>query len=73
MNELTESRQSASPDLGVRASGARAGDEAVQEVEEVPHQLLDRVEGLTCPHCGGTPDVRSGLRVVFCEFCRTRI
>ncbi|MCP4202156.1 MAG: hypothetical protein GY769_09495 [bacterium] len=41
------------------------------QIEEVPHRLSDRVEGLTCPNCGGTLDVASGLRVVFCEFCRT--
>ena len=41
------------------------------ELEEVPHRLSDRVEGLTCPNCGGTLDIASGLRVVFCDYCRT--
>lgn len=40
-------------------------------VEPVPHRLSDRVEGLSCPNCGGTLEVAGGLRVVFCEFCRT--
>ncbi len=47
------------------SSGAENG------LEEVPHRLSDRVEGLTCPNCGGTLAVDSGLRVVFCEYCRT--
>lgn len=42
-----------------------------QELEEVPHELSDRVEGLTCPNCAGTLDLATGLRVVFCEYCRT--
>lgn len=77
MNEPTQSGQPASPDLGAGAGvggDARvtdAADAVVQELEEVPHQLSDRVVGPTCPNCGGTLDVRSGLRVVFCEFCRT--
>lgn len=77
MNEPTESRQPVSPDLGVPAKGARdtsaarVTDEVEQEIVDVPHQLSDRVIGLTCPNCGGTLDVASGLRVVFCEYCRT--
>lgn len=30
-----------------------------------------RVEGLTCPNCGGSLDVTTGLRVVECAFCET--
>lgn len=29
------------------------------------------VQGLTCPSCGGTLDVATGLRVVECHFCET--
>jgi hypothetical protein len=66
MNEPTESRQPESPDLDLAVS-----EEAAHEIEAVPHRLSNRVEGLTCPNCGGSLDVASGLRVVFCEFCRT--
>lgn len=30
-----------------------------------------RVQGLTCPSCGGTLEVAAGLRVVVCPFCET--
>lgn len=55
----------------VPASGAPESVSAAPQPVEVPHQLSNRVEGLTCPNCGGTLDVATGLRVVFCEFCRT--
>lgn len=42
-----------------------------EEISDVPHDLSDRVEGLTCPNCAGALDIASGLRVVFCEYCRT--
>ncbi|MDH3254020.1 MAG: hypothetical protein OEM62_03435 [Acidobacteriota bacterium] len=38
---------------------------------EVPHRLSERVQGLTCPNCGGSLEVGAGLRVVSCPFCRT--
>ena len=80
MNELSGFRLPGSPDLGISATGARGAsgtgvtavaETAALEIEAVPHQLSDRVEGLTCPNCGGTLDVASGLRVVFCEYCKT--
>ncbi|MFQ5528385.1 MAG: hypothetical protein ACE5GX_19290 [Thermoanaerobaculia bacterium] len=52
-------------------AGTDSGTGLAAGLPEVPHQLSDRVEGLTCPNCGGTLDVASGLRVVFCEYCRT--
>jgi DNA-directed RNA polymerase subunit RPC12/RpoP len=51
---------------------------AAEEVEEssaeaVPRQLSERVHGLACPNCGGALEVVSGLRVVSCSYCGTRL
>jgi len=48
-----------------------SGEGAGVELVEVPHDLSNRVAGLTCPNCAGTLEVASGLRVVFCDYCRT--
>jgi DNA-directed RNA polymerase subunit RPC12/RpoP len=40
---------------------------------EVPHRLSDRVKGLSCPNCGGSLDVATGLRVVSCPYCGTAL
>ena len=38
---------------------------------EMPHQLSERVTGLSCPNCGGSLEVAAGLRVVSCQYCGT--
>ena len=40
---------------------------------EIPNRLPAKVKGLTCPSCGGALDVATGLRVVLCPFCETRL
>ncbi len=35
------------------------------------HRLSSRVEGLSCPNCGGALEVDAGLRVVTCGYCAT--
>ena len=40
-------------------------------LEEVPHDLSKRVEGVTCSNCGGAIDLETGLRVVECPYCQT--
>ncbi len=37
--------------------------------KEVEVSLSGRVEGLSCPSCGGALDVVTGLRVVTCPYC----
>lgn len=62
------------PPPGASAPGAEeapAPGSTEAEIAEVPHRLSDRVAGLTCPNCAGSLDVASGLRVVFCDYCRT--
>jgi hypothetical protein len=39
--------------------------------EEVPHRLSTRVRGLSCPNCGGSLEIVTGLRVTRCPYCRT--
>lgn len=71
---MSESRDAPTSAPGIGSSpnpAAPAPPMAKSEVEAVPHRLSNRVEGLSCPNCGGTLEVASGLRVVFCEFCRT--
>ena len=44
---------------------------AAADIQEVPHDLSDRVQGLSCPNCGGELDIETGLRVVTCGYCAT--
>jgi DNA-directed RNA polymerase subunit RPC12/RpoP len=46
---------------------------AKQAPSEVPHRLSDQVKGLSCPNCGGSLDVATGLRVVACPYCGTAL
>ncbi len=39
--------------------------------EETPHALSKRVEGVSCPNCGGGLEVDTGLRVIECPYCET--
>ena len=39
--------------------------------EEVPHDLSQRVEGVSCPNCGGGLEVDTGRRVIECPYCET--
>ena len=39
----------------------------------VPHSLSHRVQGLSCPNCGGALEVDTGLRVVVCPYCQTHL
>ena len=43
------------------------------KLQEIPNRLPARVRGLTCPSCGGALDVATGLRVVLCPYCETRL
>lgn len=57
---MSEAREEA------RATGAPAAAPV-----ETPHKLGHRVEGLSCPNCGGALEVDTGLRVVECPYCAT--
>jgi hypothetical protein len=46
---------------------------APQVPREVPHRLSESVRGLSCPNCGGGIRIATGLRVVECSFCATRL
>ncbi len=46
---------------------------APARLQEIPNRLPARVRGLTCPSCGGALDVATGLRVVLCPYCETRL
>ena len=38
---------------------------------EVPHALSKRVEGMSCPNCGGALEIDTGRRVIDCPYCET--
>lgn len=46
--------------------------ETEPEVEvDTNHDLSSRVQGLTCPSCGGALEVDLGLRVIRCPYCKS--
>ena len=46
-----------------------AAGKAVTREQEVEAEASSRVEGLSCPNCGGALEVVTGLRVVTCPYC----
>ena len=42
---------------------------AVTREQEVEAEASSRVEGLSCPSCGGALEVATGLRVITCPYC----
>ncbi len=68
---LDRPEEGAGKEVSVPDPDAEVMSDPPAEPEPVDDRLSHRVEGLTCPNCGGSLAVETGLRVVSCKYCQT--